>query len=123
MSYNLTIDKKQNYWQATVTGQNSRQNVEAYLADLLAQCQAADCRQLLIEERLEGPRLNTLEVFEIAAQGSAQSLGRFKAIAYVDTNAEGDLMQFAETVAVNRALPVRVFTSLDEANKWLCSQT
>ena len=28
-------------------------------------------------------------------------------------------MEFAETVAVNRGLPVVVFASVDEARKWL----
>jgi hypothetical protein len=41
------------------------------------------------------------------------------AIAYVDVNAEGDLMQFAETVAVNRALPARVFSTVVQGEEWL----
>jgi hypothetical protein len=45
--------------------------------------------------------------------------GCFEAIAYVDVNAEGDLMKFAETVAVNRSLPVRVFSTVGEAERWL----
>ena len=72
---------------------------------------------LLIEEQLDGSRLNTLKVFEIASEGSVQSRGHFKAIAYVDINTEGELMHFAETVAVNRALPVKVFQSVGEAEK------
>jgi hypothetical protein len=42
-----------------------------------------------------------------------------RAIAYVDVNADGDLMQFAETVAVNRMLPVAVFSNVADAEKWL----
>jgi hypothetical protein len=43
----------------------------------------------------------------------------FQAIAYVDVKAEGDLRQFAEIVAVNRALPVTVFSTVAEAEQWL----
>jgi hypothetical protein len=31
-------------------------------------------------------------------------------------------MRFAETVAVNRGMPVRVFVSVAEAEKWLLSE-
>jgi hypothetical protein len=56
-----------------------------------------------------------MEVFRIAAQGSNRASGLFTAIAYVDVNAEGDLMKFAETVALNRSLPLAVFSSVTEA--------
>jgi hypothetical protein len=74
---------------------------------------------VLIEERLEGPRLSTLDVFQIAADGSSRAQGAFEAIAYVDVNADGDLMKFAETVAVNRSLPLMVFSSISDAEKWI----
>jgi hypothetical protein len=77
---------------------------------------------VLIEERLEGPRLGTLDVYEIAAGGSGRAAGNFEAIAYVDVNAAGDLMKFAETVAVNRSVPVKVFSSVSDAEKWLLGE-
>jgi hypothetical protein len=58
-------------------------------------------------------------VFQIASEGSSRARGCFEAIAYVDVNAEGELMKFAETVAVNRGLPVTVFSSVSDAEKWL----
>jgi hypothetical protein len=41
------------------------------------------------------------------------------AIAYVDVNAQGPLMKFAEDVAVNRGVRVRVFGTVAEAERWL----
>jgi hypothetical protein len=102
--YNLTIDKKPAYPHAIVTGRNSKGNVAQYLEQALAECKARNCFQLLIEERLEGPRLGILEVYEIVSEGSRRAFGMLSAIAYVDIHAEGDLMQFAETVEGNRAL-------------------
>ena len=122
MTFNLTISKKANYLHAIVTGQNSFENVKGYLQQIFRECKAADCPRLLIEERLEGPRLNTSEVFEIASQESDRVFRFFTAIAYVDVNAEGDLMEFAETVAFNRAMPVKIFSTLSEAEKWLMDQ-
>jgi hypothetical protein len=75
--------------------------------------------RVLIEERLDGPRLGTMGVYQIAADGADRAKGLFEAIAYVDVNAKGRLMQFAETVAVNRGLPVTVFETVEEARKWL----
>jgi hypothetical protein len=119
MSYRLTITPKEGYLHAIVTGANSRENVLRYLQDIRRECGVHGCYRVLIEERLEGPRLGIADVFQIAAEGSGRAQGRFKAIAYVDVNAEGDLMKFAETVAVNRNLPVMVFGSVDDAERWL----
>lgn len=122
MIYELTIDQKPAYLHAIVTSHNSRENVARYLEAILRECRARRCFRVLIEEHLEGPRLGTLEVFEIASEGSSRAFGMLEAIAYVDVNAEGDLMQFAETVAVNRALPVAVFSTVAEAEKWLLGE-
>jgi len=119
MAYNLTIRQRDNYLHARVTGENSMENVKRYLEEVFRKCKDTACSRLLIEEQLDGPRLDMFKVFEIASKGSMQIAGFFKAIAYVDINAEGDLMRFAETVAVNRALPIKVFSTLAEAEKWL----
>lgn len=119
MTYELTIDQKPTYLHAIVTGRNSREHVTRYLGAILQECMARRYCRVLIEERLEGPRLGTFDVFKIASEGSRRALGLFEAIAYVDVNAEGNLMQFAETVAVNRALPVRVFSTVADAEQWL----
>lgn len=52
-----------------VTGPNTRQNVMGYLEEALGECIARGCYRLPVEERLEGPRLRTVEVFEIVSRG------------------------------------------------------
>jgi hypothetical protein len=120
-SYELTIRQEPEFLHAIVAGANSKQNVMRYLEEVQRECIARGCTRVLIEERLQGPRLDTLSVFQIAARGSSGVEHLFEAIAYVDANAEGDLMEFAETVAVNRELPVAVFGSVDNAREWLIS--
>jgi hypothetical protein len=122
MSYALTISKKHNFLHAKVTGQNSEENIKQYLGEVVKKCKDAKCRRLLIEEHLAGPRLDTMSVFDIASEGSVSSRGLFTAIAYVDISAEGGLMDFAETVAINRGLPLRSFRTVIEAEKWLMVQ-
>jgi hypothetical protein len=122
MTYKLTIDPKPTYLHAIATGRNSRENVERYVEDVVRECTARNCFRVLIEERLEGPRLGTLDVFDMVSEGSQRFRGMFKAIAYVDVNRQGDLMKFAETVAVNRGLCFAVFPSVVEAEKWLLDE-
>ena len=119
MAYKLTIEQKSGYLHAIVTGLNSADNVTRYLQEILRECIARSCSRVLIEERLEGARLETLDVFKIASGGHSETKGRLEAIAFVDVHAEGDLMQFAENVAVNRGLPVTVFSTVSDAEKWL----
>jgi hypothetical protein len=122
MSYKLTITQKPAYLHAIVTGVNNQENVARCLDEIQRECTARGCPRVRIEERLEGPRLGTMGVFQIASEGSRRGRGCFEAIAYVDVNAEGELMKFAETVGVNRGLPVTVFSSVADAEKWLSGE-
>jgi hypothetical protein len=122
MTYKLTIDQKPTYLHVIVTGRNSREIVARYLEEIHGACVARNCFRVLLEERLEGPRLGMMDVFQIASEGSNKVSGTYKAFAYVDINAKGDLMQFAETLAVNRGLPVAVFSTVADAEKWLLNK-
>ena len=119
MTYQLKIEPKFDYLHVVVTGQTSQENVAAYLAELRGECIARGCFRVLIEEHLEGPRLRTLDIFEVIFKGSKHALGMYKAIAFIDVNAEGDLMQFAQTAAVNRGIPVSLFSTVADAEQWL----
>jgi hypothetical protein len=92
LKYTLTIVQKPGFLHAVVTGQNTQETVTRYLQEVQRECMARNRLRALIEERLDGPRLGTLEVFAIASQGSEQACGKLRAIAYVDVNAEGDLV-------------------------------
>ena len=122
MSYQLKIIEKPTYLHAIVTGSNTPENVAGYLQELLTACEASQTFNVLIEERLTGRRLETWDVYQIASDNSALARGVFRALAYVDVHAGGDLMKFAETVANNRGVPMNLFSSVAEAEAWLASQ-
>jgi hypothetical protein len=122
MSYKLTIRQKPAYLHFIVTGRNSKENVMRYLAEIRAECIARGCFRVLVEERLEGPRVGAMDAFQIASEGSSKATGRYQAFAYVDVNADSDLMRFAETVAVNRGLPVTIFSTVADAKNWLLNE-
>ena len=119
MSYEVKYEQKAGYLHATVTGVNTKENVMRYLTDISHECEARDCFRVLIEEDLEGPRLGMMDVFEIASTGQNKGAARLPVIAYVDVNADSASMKFAEDVAVNRGIGVRVFSSTAAAAHWL----
>jgi hypothetical protein len=121
MTYELKIEQKPTYLHAVVTGTNSKENVLLYTDEIDRECTAQGTFRVLIEERLDGPRLGTMDVFEVVLR-RVQRARRFKAIAYVDTNAVGDSMRFAENLAVNRFVPVAVFRTLADAERWIIRQ-
>ena len=75
----------------------------------------------MIEENLSGPGTDLVSIYEIASEGSRYAALQFRRIAYVDVNPEHDVarMQFAETVAINRGVSIRHFTTVAEAEAWL----
>ena len=122
MSYQLKIIEKPTYLHAIVTGQNSIANVFGYLQDLLRECEARQRFNVLIEESLTGRRLETWDVYQVASDSGAHARGIFGAFAFVDVNAGGNLMKFAETVANNRGVPMNVFATVAEAEQWLAGK-
>ena len=122
MAYQLKIIEKPTYLHAIVTGANTIENVMGYLQDLLRECEARQIFNVLVEENLTGRRLETWDVYQVASDSSAHARGIFKAVAYVDVNAGGDLMKFAETVANNRGVPLNVFATVVEAEQWLAGK-
>ena len=121
MAYEITFEKNPNYIHATVTGNNSRESVQGYARDLRDECARTDCFRVLLEERLEGPRLDAMDIFSIMSDGSVQNLGFFEAIAFVDLQM-GEMGEFAETIAVNRGMPLAAFNSVSSAREWLLNQ-
>jgi hypothetical protein len=119
MGFIVTITQKPTYLHAVITGENSAKNVRNYLKQIQRECKTRKCLRVLIEERLEGPRLGIVDVYRIVSEQTVRALGQIEVIAYVDVNAEGDLMKFAEDVAVNRFLRVAVFSSVPDAELWL----
>jgi len=122
MTYKLTIDQKPTYLHIMVTGQSTRENVMQYMQDVIRECINLNYSAVLIEERLEGARLGMFEVFSMVSEGAKQYLGRLRAIAYADADGDRGLMQFAENVAVNRGIPIRIFSNVPDAETWLLQQ-
>lgn len=121
MAHFLDVKKAGDYLHITVTGDNTPEDISGYLADVLKECKQRECQKVLIEENLQGPSINLLQVFEIVKSGSGSVWPAISQIAYVDVNTSHNrsLMTFAQTVAENRGVNARVFTSVADAQTWL----
>ena len=121
MAYEVKIDPKPGYLHVRVTGENSAAAVSGYLAEVRGACERLRCPNVLVEENLAGPGLGAFDVFGVVSERSREAGRVMGRMAFVDVNPEHDarLMRFAETVAVNRGMMVRVFGSVGEAEGWL----
>lgn len=117
----MTVEPEPNYLHITVRGKNSPANVRDYLSEVREKCVEHRCFNVLIEENLEGPGLRTFAIFDVIKKASKKVHPLSLHIAYIDVNPEHDSKQlkFAENVAVNRGVDVRVFTDIAEATNWL----
>ncbi len=119
MSYELTFEKRASFIHAIVAGDNSAETVIAYMNDVKQECEDRDCYRVLIEEKLEGKRMDEMQIFSLISEGSPDALGFFEALAYVDEQQDFEVIKFAETVAINRGIPIAVFSSVADAENWL----
>jgi hypothetical protein len=120
MSHVLTVSRKRNYLHVIVTGDNTATDIQQYLTEVRDACEQQSCPYVLIEENLAGPSLGTLDLFHVIANAAPPSPA-VRCIAYIDVNPEHDAerMKFAETVASNRGMLVKVFSSMPDAEAWI----
>jgi hypothetical protein len=119
MPHQVSIERRETFLHAVVTGSNTADSVLGYMQDIRQECERQDCYRVLIEEKLEGPRFDEMEIFSLISEGSSNALGFFEALAYIDEQQDFEIVKFAETVAVNRGIPIAVFSSLGDAENWL----
>ena len=123
--YAIAFEQCTGFLRATVTGPNTVETIQRYSREVREACVRFARFNVLVVVDLHGPRLSMLEVYKAIAAGSDASIGLGLRVAYVDlaptTSMEN--MQIAESVATTRGIPVRTFTEVAEAEKWLLAGT
>lgn len=117
--YELTLEEKPAYLHARVVGPRTPENALRYLDEVYAACQRTGIVNVLLEMAFSGPSLGPSGIFKVIENASAHgaTLGR---IAYVEASADGrQRARFAETVAINRAVNIRLFDDVAQAARWL----
>ena len=119
MQYSATFSVEPSYLHATLTGPHSSDNILRFLSEARAEGARRTSAALLLDFATDGVDLDLSAIFHIVTQRSEHP-SIFKKIAFVDcSNRKWERMKFAESVAVNRGLNVRLFRSLEEGRNWL----
>jgi hypothetical protein len=125
LPYHLVLEETPAYIHATVTGAHNAQNALRFLTEAFAACAKSRHGALLLEFNLAGPSLDSSSIYDVVAQRTAVA-AKLRKIAYVDHAGHGrdpGKMKFAETVALNRGVNVRLFHQLEDAKRWLSEGT
>ena len=117
MEYKLTVQEHPGYLHVRAEGERTPGNARRALQEAGAACMAKGRRDLLLELNLEGPQLGMLRIYDVIAERSADG-AKLHRIAYVDS-VPGKESKFAETVAANRGVNVRLFAEVESARRWL----
>ena len=101
MSYSLNIEQKGGYLYATVSGKCTLVNVLSYFEEIYGACIVHKCSNVLIEENLSGPNLDTFDIFVVITKNYQRLKSIGFRLAYADLNTEHDIerLKFSENLA------------------------
>lgn len=119
MPYQLTIVEHSDYVHAIATGTHSAQNVLRFLAEAYEACVKRGHTSVLVEVNFTGPSLDVTSIYRVISQRVAEAT-KLARVAYVDSSGrDANRKEFAESVALNRGVNVRLFSDLEAARRWL----
>jgi len=121
MGYSFTAKETPRFLHVRVSGDNSAENVRRYLSETYEAASRTHLHFVLIEEDLEGPPLDPVEVYHVATDASTQTSPVIAKIAYIDLRARRSPsnVELAVTVARDRGVNVRAFPTFAQAQEWL----
>jgi hypothetical protein len=125
MDYALDLSFNGTYLHAIVTGSNTLQTMDRYFTDIRAALEEQRCKSVLIEKKLEGPGLDTFDVFEVIRSHARYARDHGLRIAYVDLNRDQyrTTVAFGENLANILGVNAKVFSTAEAAGRWLNGET
>lgn len=117
--YTLTFEDRGQYLYAHLTGTDSYAASLSYWNEISDEVRKFDFRRLLVHENLIG-HVNEGEVFDIICDLVPSGLG-IKVAFYDENRADADINELGLLIASNRGIDVRMFSSLEDAEKWISS--
>ena len=119
MTYRFSAEAHETYVHARLDGTRTPENLLRYMREAYLACVQHGRSDLLLEMNLANADLDSSAIYRVIMQRAADG-AKLRRIAYVETGAvSAAKSRFAETVAVNRAVNVRLFPTLGEAKAWL----
>lgn len=122
MEYELLLIERPAYLHAIGKGLRTPENAMRFLQESGEACMKSGHGNVLLEMAFTGPQLDSSKIFEVVEARSAAG-SRLRKIAYVDAARDNPARpQFAETVARNRGVNVRLFNDVPSAQAWLAEE-
>lgn len=118
MAYQLTVEQRPAYVHARVQGERTPENALRFLRESYLACVNSGRSALLLEMNLSGPSLSTTQIFDVIAERAPDGT-KLDRIAFVEGSPDLSQAYFAETVAMNRGVNVRLFPNVAAAASWL----
>ena len=119
MSYSASFIDETGYLHARFMGTHSPENLLRFLEETHEEGIRSGHTALLLEIISEGGSLGFSNLYRVISQRSSAGT-KFRKIAYVDlSDRDPSGMTFAENVAANRGVNIRLFRDLNEARAWL----
>ena len=122
MSYHLIIEDRRAYVYAKATGERTPANAMRFLEEASAACVKGGHAAPLLDMASSGPSLAAANVYDVISRRAPEGL-RLRKIAYVQTSIDDkEMPQFAENVARNRGVNVRLFPDVAAGDRWLSGE-
>lgn len=119
MPNELVVTFEGDYVQVVSNGDKDWSHIVRLWKQTVALCREHECYRVLGVARSTRP-VGTLDAFDHAALFQELGIDRRYRIAWAELSPDAiDRQRFVETVLSNRSLPGRVFSSVEEARRWL----
>ena len=116
--YNLEFENRGSYLYVKLTGRDSFKSSLEYWSKIGAKTLELGHQKVFVHENLDG-ELTEAEIYHIVTKFKEVGLLGIQ-IAFFDENfTEASINAFGELVASNRGANVKIFQSLEEAQRWI----
>jgi hypothetical protein len=119
--YKIVFEEYPTFLYALVHGEEYGYEVLAsFLREISEECKKREFCQVMIEENISATA-SKMDVFRIASELPQLGFAGIR-MAYIDRfQDQAELNEFGQEVAVSRGIDVRIFNSIEEADKWLAA--
>jgi hypothetical protein len=117
--YEFIVEERPGYLHVIAHGDRTAEITLRVLKDVGEACRRLNRGEVLLEMALSGPSLDMTSILKVITERS-QAGTRLRKIAYYERSPDKPgRAGFAETVAINRGVNVRLFNERDAAIRWL----
>ncbi len=117
-AFEAKLELKDNSLLLQLSGRYDRLRLLQVIMEVGRQCEQTGCRSVLADARQHVGGIEVMELHQIG-ELIARELPRGSHVALVASPGRLAMDRFLETVAVNRGVLFRLFTELEDAQRWL----